>query len=72
MNSDRFNKSERFNMPTAFETSVEVWKGIESGSEYWHAGVDYIQDFPGRRVDVYEYELFIADILGTYLMGGEL
>jgi hypothetical protein len=74
------NPSERFNMPTAFESRLNIWRNSMETQEcfttYQFEAVAVIDDilppYGPQATNPAEHELAVSDVLGMYLMGEEL
>lgn len=76
----RLEPSERFNMPTAFESRLNIWRNSMETNEcftiYQCEAVAVIDDmlppYGPQAPNPAEHELAVSDVLGMYLMGEEL
>lgn len=69
----RENPSERFNMPTAWESRLNIWRNnIETfeGHRFEDAIIELITNTPLPTAPM--HELAVSDLLGMYMMGEEL
>lgn len=70
------NPSERFNMPTAWESRLNTWRAMEingNNTEYQCEVIQYIDArIPAYGAYRYDHELMVSDTLGMYMMGEEL
>lgn len=75
----RENPSERFNMPTAWQSRLNLWENDMHAdklvfTQYQHAAIDIIESTDGYTCheNRAEHEMTASDALGMYMMGEEL